>query len=223
MSLFDLAIERSSKLPVWLQGDITETAPTRPQPEPQCTNEKCPIKTPHAQGYLHNQGPLPVGKALTAVENPPEEMLALLGKLHEGTINEEDVAMMQAFSREHVEPCLNNGILMSHTKREQCLDPGCSIEEPHGQGLYFHDRRQNWLKTEKFRFSNPPPEIWEADHRIEHGWGSEEELTRDRLVVDTFVALHGDKVMTRTPAQLVEDDEAFEALLEDDSPTDESL
>ena len=209
MSIFNSPVSRSSELPVWLQGDIMDTAPMRPQPEPQCTNEKCPIKTPHAQGYLHNQGPLPAGRALTGAIDPPDEMVALLYKLLINTTTEEDVAMMQNFSREHVEPCLINGILMSHTKWEQCLDPTCPIKEPHGQGMYFYDRRQNSLKTEKFQFCNPPPEIWEADHRIENGWGSKEELTHDRLVVDTFVALHGDKVMTRTPAQLDEDDEVL--------------
>ena len=172
-----------------------DTAPIRPQPEPRCTNEKCPIKRPHAQGYLHNQGLLPVGRAILEFENPPEIVLALMDKFDDNTLTEQESETVKALYLEHLDPCLENGLLMSLTKQTQCLDPGCPIEEPHGEGLYFHDR-QNWLKTEKFRFCNPPPEIWEAGHRIEHGWNTQEGLAHDRDVVDNFVALHGDESMT---------------------------
>ncbi len=184
------------ELPVWLQGDEMDTAPLRPQPEPQCTNKDCPIKTPHGQGYLHNQGPLPVGRAVNSIKYPRVLMADFANMVENpGTT----FPMFGASNKEHVEPILKNGYL-SQTNREQCLSQTCGVEVPHGQGMYFHDRRQNWRKSETFKMCNPPPKIWDANDRIERDSGTEEERSRDRELVDSFIAHHGDKVSKREPS-----------------------
>lgn len=187
----------SGPLPVWLRGDEMDTAQLRPQPEPRCINKNCPIKTPHGQGYLHNQGPLPVGRAVNEIAYPPE-VIAELDKMMENP--EAESPMFDAFNQEHVDPILKNGHL-SHIKREQCLSKTCGVDVPHGQGMYFHDRRKNWRRSDTFEFCNPPPEIWDANDRIEGGSGTEEELNGDRDLVESFVAHHGDKVSRRDPSE----------------------
>ncbi len=180
---------RIPSMPVWLQGDIMDTAPIRPQPEPQCTNEFCPIKNSHGQGFHGNNEHWPVGRAINESIDPPLDVF-------------DDPRKWAAFSENHVQPLLSNSYLLSHKNRQRCTDEICSIKEPHGQGMYFHDRRRNWLKTEQFQFCNPTPEIWDASHRIENGWGTEEKLEQDREVVEAFIRLHGDDSNRRSEEEI---------------------
>ena len=77
--------------------------------------------------------------------------------------------------------------LLSHRFEGHAKSKDCDSQK----GAYFHERRQHYVYTATFGFSNPPPEIWAAQERRECGEGTEKEKERDRENIHAFVDHHG--------------------------------
>ena len=77
-----------------------------------------------------------------------------------------------------------------------CKQVDCPIKEPHHEGIYRHNGEDSSYESSIFKFSNPPPHIWEAMYRIGEGDGSREEC--DWLLV--FLRLHGQEKDIEVPS-----------------------
>ena len=86
------------------------------------------------------------------------------------------------------EQCFPQQMLADRLEYTLCVWPDCPVAEPHGNGYYFHEGKQPPKWNEKFGCTNPPPVIWAAYSRLNHGESSRE----DESKIDSFLIQHTD-------------------------------
>lgn len=67
-----------------------------------------------------------------------------------------------------------------------CTSLKCPIRTPHKQGRYLHQGELCWMIDSPFGSSNPPPDIWEAEARMQGGKNTFEDLE----IVEAFLKFH---------------------------------
>ena len=182
----------------WLRRSPMDTCPIRPQPEPRCTVPECPVIGVHAQGIYLWEGEPPTGliDEIFGPSNPPPRIAAayeLVENPVPGICPIEQRKLWENFYRYHTKPVEPNQML-GYTARTKCKSEDCPLQDlldHHREGAYFHEKRQHWTYTNAFGWANPPPEIWEARERQGCHEGTEEELERDRQIVQVFASHHG--------------------------------
>ena len=67
-----------------------------------------------------------------------------------------------------------------------CTFTTCPVKLPHNQGRYLHKGKLNWEMDGPFGSSNPTPEVWEAQAKVE----SCDNTNEDRRIVEAFKKHH---------------------------------
>ncbi len=66
-----------------------------------------------------------------------------------------------------------------------CASLHCPTKTPHNQGRYLHEGELCWDIDSPFGRSNPPPDIWEAEARMQGGKNTGEDLE----IVEAFMKI----------------------------------
>ncbi len=122
---------------------------------------------------LAQTSPLP-NPTPTALQNPPTKFSRTIPKRNNPT----PLITPRPFT-------IHQKIDFLNTESLLCTGP-CPIQTPHNQGAYLQQGHVPRVWNERWGYSDPPREIWEAWARIEQGHGR----TWDEVEVDGFALSH---------------------------------